>query len=92
LTTPPIAIQIPTIPLGNLFFLFNGVTPSKIYKLVSQCLLNTEYTLNWRMKWRDTNRLWADAERVREEECWIRYGKEFLHTAVLNNSRLFDIP
>ncbi len=91
-SAPPIYIQIPTIPLGNIFFVFNGVTPSKNYKPVSQCPPNTECKLNWRMKWRDTNRLWADPDRVREEERWIRYGKEFLHTAVLNNSRLFDIP
>jgi hypothetical protein len=88
-TSPPISIQIPTIPLGNLLFVFNGVTPSKNYNPVSQCPPNTECQLNWGMKWQDTNRLWADPERVREEEPWIRYGKEFLHTAVLNNSRLF---
>jgi hypothetical protein len=91
-TAPPISIHIPTIPLGNLFFVFNGVTPSKNYKPVSQCPPNTECKLNWRMKWRDTNRLWSDPERVREEERWIRYSKEFLHTAVLNNSHLFDLP
>ena len=91
-TAPPISIQIPTIPLGNLFFVFNGVTPSKNHKPVSQCPPNTECKLNWRMKWRDTNRLWADPDRVMKEERWIRYGKEFLHTAVLNNSHLFDLP
>ncbi|MEA5514897.1 N-6 DNA methylase [Nodularia sp. UHCC 0506] len=91
-TAPPIDIQIPTIPLGNLFFVFNGVTPSRHYKPVSQCPPNTECKLNWRMKWRDTNRFWADPSRVGENERWIRYGREFLHTAVLNNSHLFDLP
>jgi 16S rRNA G966 N2-methylase RsmD len=91
-TAPPIDIQIPTIPLGNLFFVFNGVTPSRHYKPVSECPPNTECKLNWRMKWRDTNRLWADPSRVGENERWIRYGREFLHTAVLNNSHLFDLP
>lgn len=91
-TAPPVSIQIPTIPLGDLFFVFNGVNPGKNYKPVSQCPPNTECKLNWRMKWRDTNRLWADPDRVSEEERWIRYGKEFLHRAVLNNSHLFDFP
>ena len=91
-TASPIDIQIPTIPLGNLFFVFNGVTPSRHYKPVSQCPPNTECKLNWRMKWRDINRLWADPSRVRENERWIRYGRKFLHTAVLNNSHLFDLP
>ncbi|MEI6442079.1 MAG: N-6 DNA methylase [Nostocales cyanobacterium ELA583] len=91
LTTPSININVSTIPLGNLFFVFNGVTPDKNYKPVSQCPPNIECKLNWRMKWRDTNRLWADPNRVSEGERWIRYDKEFLHRAVLKNSHLFDL-
>lgn len=91
-TAPPVSIQIPTIPLGNLFFVFNGVNPGQNYKPVSECPPNTECKLNWRMKWRNSNRIWADPDRVSEKERWIRYGKEFLHRAVLNNSHLFDLP
>jgi 16S rRNA G966 N2-methylase RsmD len=91
-TAPPIHIAIPTIPLGNLFFVFNGVTPRKDYKPVSQCPPETPCKLNWRMKWRDKNRLWADPTRVNEKERWIRYGKEFLHRAALEVTDLIDLP
>jgi hypothetical protein len=91
-TAPPIYINVPTIPLGNLFFVFNGVTPRKEYKPVSKCPPGNICKLNWRMKWRDTDRLWANPEKVSEEERWIRYGDEFLHRAVSDNSHLFDLP
>ena len=68
-TTLSIDINVPSIPLGNLFFVFKG-----------------------RMKWRDTNRLWADPNRVSEGKHWIRYSEEFLPRAVLNNSHLFNLP
>lgn len=68
-TTLSIDINVPSIPLGNLFFVFKG-----------------------RMKWRDTNRLWADPNRVSEGKHRIRYSKEFLPGAVLNNSHLFNLP
>ncbi|WP_027401809.1 N-6 DNA methylase [Aphanizomenon flos-aquae] len=68
-TTLSIDINVPSIPLGNLFFVFKG-----------------------RMKWRDTNRLWADPNRVSEGKHRIRYSKEFLPRAVLNNSHLFNLP
>ncbi|MFM7408751.1 MAG: N-6 DNA methylase [Cuspidothrix sp.] len=92
LTTPSIDINVPTIPLGNIFFVFNGVTPSKNYKPVSQCPPNTQCKRNWRMKWRDINRLWSDPNRVSEEERWIRYGKQYLSSARLKYEPLFDLP
>ena len=92
LTTPSIDINVATIALGNLFFVFNGVTPSKNYKPVSQCPPNTQCKRNWRMKWRDINRLWSDPNRVSEEECWIRYGKQYLSSARLKYELLFDLP
>jgi 16S rRNA G966 N2-methylase RsmD len=91
-TAPSIHIAVHTIPLGNLFFVFNGVTPSKHYKPVRQCPPKTQCKLNWRMKWRDKKRLWADPTRVNEEERWIRYGKEFLHRAAPEVAELFDKP
>ena len=92
LTTPSIDINVATIALGNLFFVFNGVTPSKNYKPVSQCPPNTQCKRNWRMKWRDINRLWSDPNRVSEEERWIRYGKQYLSSARLKYELLFDLP
>ncbi|MBC5793906.1 N-6 DNA methylase [Sphaerospermopsis sp. LEGE 00249] len=91
-TAPPIDIQIPTIPLGNLFFVFNGVTPSKNYKPVSQCPPNTQCKRNWRMKWRDQDRLWVDPTRVPDNQRWLMYGKQYLSSARLKYEPLFDLP
>lgn len=91
-TSPSIDIDVPTIPLGNLFFVFNGVTPSKIYKPVSQCPPNAECKLNWRMRWRDSNRLWAEPSRVPENQRWLRYGNEYLESSRLEYASLLDMP
>lgn len=91
-TAPPISIKTPTIPLGRLFFVFNGVTPRKDYKPVSHCPPENTCKLNWRMKWRDKKRLWADPVRVNEKERWIRYGTEFLHRAALEVTDLLGLP
>ncbi|MEG4630350.1 N-6 DNA methylase [Microcoleus sp. AR_TQ3_B6] len=90
-TSPSIDIDVPTIPLGNLFFVFNGVTPSKNYKPVSQCPPNTECKLNWRMRWRDKKRLWADPSRVPENQRWLRYGNEYLESSRLEYASLFAL-
>ncbi|MFO5439944.1 MAG: hypothetical protein ACLBM4_15090, partial [Dolichospermum sp.] len=91
-TAPSIYIDVPTIPLGNLFFVFTGVTHTKKYKPLNQCPQNTKCKQNWRMKWRDTDRLWADSEKVSEDERWIRYGKKYLSSARLKYEPLLDSP
>ncbi len=90
-TAPLIQLTVSTIPLASLFFVFNGVTPSKDYKPVANCPPGIQCKLNWRMKWRDAKRLWANHELVDQNERWIRYGDEFLHRAVTNYSNLFDM-
>lgn len=91
-TAPSITINIPTIPLGSLFFVFKGVTPSKQYKPLNQCPANTKCKLNWRMKWRDRDRLWANPEKVSEDQRWIRYEKQYLSSARLNYEPFLDLP
>lgn len=94
-TAPPVNIEVLTVPLGNVFFVFNGVNPGelgKIFKPVKECPPTVKCKLNWRMKWRDKYRLWADAKLVPNEEKWLRYGPEFLDRPHLENSELFDLP
>lgn len=90
-TAPLIEISVSTIPLASLFFVFNGVTPSKYFKPVSDCPPNVNCKLNWRLQWRDYGRLWANPNSVDSTERWIRYGKEFLHRAP-EVPELFDLP
>jgi len=90
-TAPSIHIAVPTISLGNLFYVFSGVNPGK-HKPVSKCPPGVECKLNWRLKWREQQRLWADPERVNQEDRWLRYGREFLESARLDNKDLLDMP
>ncbi|MBW4667649.1 MAG: N-6 DNA methylase [Cyanomargarita calcarea GSE-NOS-MK-12-04C] len=91
-TAPSINIAVPTISLGSLFYVFNGVTPSKHYKPVGECPPDTVCKLNWRMKWRDRKRLWANPKRVPDQERWLRYGREYLESSRLENDQLLDLP
>ena len=90
-TAPSIHIAVPTISVGNLFYVFSGVNPGK-HKPVSKCPPGVECKLNWRLKWREQQRLWADPERVNQEDRWLRYGREFLESARLDNKDLLDMP
>jgi len=94
ITAPTIHISISTIPLGKLFYVFNGVNPGKLgktFKAVKECPPGIECKRNWRLKWRDKNRLWADPARVPEQETWLRYGSEFLERPRPENAGLFDL-
>ncbi len=94
-TAPPVNIEVLTVPLGNVFFVFNGVNPGelgKTFKPVKECPPGIKCKLNWQMKWRDQYRLWADVQLVPNAEKWLRYGPGFLERPRLENSELFDIP
>jgi hypothetical protein len=91
-TAPPGTISIPTIPLANLFFIFNGVTPSKNHKPVANCPPGIQCKLNWRMKWRERDKLWANPQNVDVNEKFLRYGKDFLERPRLDKADLLDMP
>jgi hypothetical protein len=92
---PPVPINVRTIPLGNLFYVFNGVNPgrfNRIYPPEGEQQPGIPYKRNWRLKWRDTSKLWADPEKVPESERWIRYGRDYLEGWRPENKALFDLP
>jgi 16S rRNA G966 N2-methylase RsmD len=94
-TAPPIPIKVPTIPLGKLFYVFNGVnpgTPGKRYKPIKECPPGLECKRYWGLKWRNQDKLWADPSRIPEDQRWLRYGKEYLEGPRLENAPLFDLP
>ena len=90
-TTPTIKISVSTVPLGNIFYVFNGVILKAKYKPISQCSPNAMCKHYWKMQWRNKDCLWVDPNRINDNERWIRYGKIFLHTERLNDSELFDL-
>ncbi len=94
-TAPPIPRKVPTIPLGRLFYIFNGVKPGvlgRTYPPVPECPSGLACKRNWRLTWHDKNRLWGDPERVDKDKRWLRYGKQFLEGCRLEEKELFDLP
>lgn len=90
---PSISLSVSTIPLGSLFYVFNGVNPgrfSKIYPPEREQKPNISYKRNWKLKWRDSEKLWANPENVPEDSRWIRYGREYLEGSRPQNRYLFD--
>lgn len=90
-TAPPIDLQIPTIPLGNLFFVFNGVTHQKAFPPVAACPAGRECKPTWRMRWSKSS-IWADPLNVDQKMRWVIYEKELLHRAAIDVKDLFDLP
>ncbi|MBD1903755.1 N-6 DNA methylase [Trichocoleus sp. DQ-A3] len=90
-TAPPPTISVPTIPLGEIFYVFNGVNPGKTSETFSECPSGTNCKLYWQMQWRDTDRLWADPTGVPKEKRWIKYDSTSLEGPRLKNEQLFDI-
>ena len=89
---PPISMHNPTIKLGELFYVFNGVIPlTKLYPPEGKQIIGIPCKRYWQLKHRDTNKIWADPDVVPNEEIWIRYSREYLGCARLENEPLFDI-
>ncbi|OYD87969.1 hypothetical protein CDG77_26375 [Nostoc sp. 'Peltigera membranacea cyanobiont' 213] len=95
ITAPSINISVPTIPLGRLFYVFNGVKPGYLgrkYPPVNECPDGVKCKRNWRLAWHDNQRLWADPERIDPNVRWIRYGKNFLEGGRFQDESLLDSP
>nr|WP_322657901.1 N-6 DNA methylase [Dendronalium sp. ChiSLP03b]MDZ8204191.1 N-6 DNA methylase [Dendronalium sp. ChiSLP03b] len=94
-TSPFINISVPTIPLGRLFYVFNGVKLGYLgrqYPPVDQCPDGVKCKRNWRLAWHDNQRIWADPERIDPNARWIRYGRDFLEGGRFQDESLLDSP
>jgi hypothetical protein len=92
---PPIKIEVPTIPLGNLFYAFVGVFfDRKRNKPVADPLPDVNCKKYWSLAWKGEGRLWADPENVPRDQRWIRYDPTFTEGQGLRlaNESLFDLP
>jgi type I restriction-modification system DNA methylase subunit len=90
-TSPSIRLSIPTIALGNLFFIFNGVTHKKEFPPVSDCLQHLKYKPTWRMKWKSNSRIWASSNNL-SSKMYVAYEDTRLHRMVKDCEHLFDLP
>lgn len=91
LLAPPIRIKVSTVKLGDLYYVFTGVTPDKRFSAVAERLEGVETKPYWKLGWKEPGRLWADPSRVSPNERYIRYGSKYLEGPRLKNSHLFDI-
>ncbi len=94
-TAPPILLEVPVVLLGQLFYVFAGVTLGKITdwnQPLKDCPVNVKCKRYWQMQWHDRNKLWADPNRVPEDKRWLRYGKKYLKRPCFKNEHLFDVP
>jgi len=93
-TSPKINITTPTIRLGNLFYIFNGVKLNPIYPPIKEPMSEIKCKRYWRLSWKGTGQLWANpnSKSIDNNQKWIRYDQEFLNEARQSNENLFDLP
>lgn len=91
---PQINITAPTIPLGNLFYIFNGVKLNPAYPPINEPITGIKCKRYWRLLWKKTGQLWANpnSETIDNNQKWIRYSHEFLSETRQSNENLFDSP
>jgi N-6 DNA Methylase len=88
--SPQISLSVPTISLGNLFFVFNGVVPRKGCSPVKKCPNDRPCKPTWRTIWGKKNALWADPEKVDLEQQWVIYDHIALERPRSSLAHLFD--
>ncbi len=85
-----IHLSVPTIALGNLFFMFNGVVQKAGYPRVSECPKDKVCKPTWRMTWGIKDALWANPANVDIEQQWVVYDSISLEGPRYNFSHLFE--
>lgn len=89
---PTIKIKVPTVPLGDLFYLFTGVTLDRRFPPIGELPKGVEVRRYWRREWKGKRRLWADPARADKNQRFIRYGREYLLRPRLAQAHLFPQP
>jgi hypothetical protein len=92
LVSPQIRLSVPTIPLGSLFFVFNGVKHQSGMSPVEHCPRNKICKPAWRMNWLEKGSIWADPQSVNAKEKWVIYDPEFLERPRPEVQELFEKP
>lgn len=90
LTAPTVKQKVSTVPLGNLFYVFGGVTPLAGISALRECPTGKRCKLNWKLSWKGQGKLWADPTAIPEDQRWIIYEPEYLYRDARQNSELFD--
>lgn len=88
--TAPIILTVPTIPLGELFFIFNGVKHRAGNSPVEECPRDKVCKPTWRMGWRKEGYLWANPNHVDPKMRWIEYNSIALERPRSKVAKLFE--
>lgn len=67
---PPVEFRAPTVPLESLFVVYTGATPKAGKQPVKAHPPNLKAVPYWRPAWRANNSLWANPDRVPDDERW----------------------
>lgn len=96
-TAPGVNLSMPTISLGDLFEVCNGVTPKKGFPRLSrediqsiESIENKTVKRYWQNGWRSAGSLWADPNNAPLDETYVIYDGDHLHRAVLDKEEIFD--
>ncbi|MEM9808396.1 MAG: N-6 DNA methylase [Cyanobacteria bacterium P01_D01_bin.56] len=89
-SAPEFKLNTPTIPLGKLFFVFNGVKPLRGKSPVAICPDGRTCKPTWRMSWGRQGSMWADPEKVDPQKRLIIYDSDFLEGLRKKESHLFQ--
>lgn len=89
-TAPKISLSVPTIALGNLFFVFNGVKPRKGHPLVAECPENKLCKPTWKTSWGRKDAIWANPVEVDNNRRWIIYDSISLESPRYRVAHLFE--
>ncbi len=90
ITSPKIILNIPTIPLSNIFFIFNGIKHRVGNSPVENPPTDRPYKRTWQRKWAKENSVWADPQRVHPIKKWIIYDELALERPRFQFADLFD--
>ena len=90
ITANKITIPNETIPLSNMFFIFNGVSYLRGCTPVEHPPANKLYKPNWQMKWSAEGSLWTDPTRIDPLMQWVIYDTNFLERPRFKVADLFD--
>lgn len=89
-TANKISTSNETIPLSNLFFIFNGVSYLRGCTPVEHPPTDKLYKPNWQMKWSADGFLWTDPTRIDPLMRWVIYDTNFLERPRFKVADLFD--
>jgi hypothetical protein len=96
-TAPKIEFSVPTVRLGDLYSIYNGVLPFQGCEPLSEEVYLKDFEGKkvkryWQHRWRRTGSLWADPKQIPSAQEYIVYDKSYLERMREKAESVFDSP